>query len=175
MLLFSVIVNFGIEQLVIREVSSDKRQARKYFGNFFMTELLLAAVVFIVLAGVAYLRHFEPIIMEAVLVLGFGMFLNALSVPHTAILSAYEDMHILAVVNFLDTLLNVVLIALAITFHFSIVFLALVQIGMGIMHWLVYQPILKRYLPGCGPWTSCASLTSSWCAKCWQLRCRSEF
>jgi len=145
--LFSVAVDFGIQQLVIKRVSENKSEAKKYLGNFFAVEFLLALLIYALLLGIVFVRHVDPIVFETIAVIGLGMFINALTIPHTAIISAYEDMHLLAVVNFFDTLINVSVMALTILLHKGIVFLAIVQALMGVMHWLVYSRIIHRYVP----------------------------
>jgi len=144
--LFSVVVDFGIQQLVIKKVSEAKNEAQKYLGNFFAVEFFLALFIYALLLTIIYFRHVDPIVFRTIAVVGLGMFLNALTIPHTAIISAYEDMHLLAVVNFCDTLINVSVMALTILLHRGIVLLGIVQILMAIMHWLVYSRIIKRYV-----------------------------
>lgn len=146
-MLFSVAVDFGIQELVIKKVSEAKEEAKKYLGNFFAVEFFLALFLYALLVLILRVRHIEPIVFEAVLVIGLGMFLNALTIPHTAIISAYQDMHLIAVVNFCDTLINVSVMALTILLHKGIVFLAIVQAVMGVMHWIVYSRVIRRYVP----------------------------
>lgn len=145
--LFSIVVDFGISQLVIKKVSENTEEAKKYLGNFFAVEIILALVIYIVLGLIPVLRGYEPIVRYAILVTGFGMFLNALSIPYAAIISAYQDMHKIAVVNFFDSVINVALMLLVITLHRSIVFLCMVQMFMGIMHLVVYYFLIKKYVP----------------------------
>ena len=146
-MLFSVVVDFGIQQMVIKRVSEQKEESKRYLGNFFAVEFFVALAVFGILAVVALFIEHDPIVRNAILVAGFGMFLNALSNPFMAIISAHEDMHIIAVVNFLDSLINVGVMFAAIIFHQYIVFLAIVQALMGIMHMIVYSRAIKRYVP----------------------------
>lgn len=145
-MLFSVVVDFGIQQLVIKKVSEQKELSKKYLGNFFAVELLLAIAVYAVLAIIAVENNYDPIVRNAILVGGLGMFLNALSIPFTAIISAHEDMHILAVVNFCDSIINVGLMFVTILFHKSIMVLSMVTLLMAIMHLIVYRIVIKRYV-----------------------------
>src|SRR6266481_2744700 len=145
--LFAVAVDFGIEQLVIKKVSENKEDAEKYLGNFFATEFILALVVYAAILLVAHFNHYDPLVQKTIAIIGLGTFINALTIPHTAIISAFEDMHILATVNFFDSVINVSVMFAVILLHQSIAFLAIVQELFGIMHLLVYSRIIKRYVP----------------------------
>ena len=145
-MLFSVVVDFGIQQLVIKKVSENKAEAKRYLGNFFAVEFFLALFIYILLLAIIFLTNHDATVQRAVLVIGFGMFLNALTIPHTAIISAFEDMHTLAVVNFFDTIINVGIMALTIFLKRGIVFLGVVQAVMGIMHLLIYSRIIRKYV-----------------------------
>lgn len=150
-MLFSIVVDFGIQQLVIKKVSENLEESKKYLANFFAIEVLLALVVYTLLVGIAYLNHYDNLVFSAIVVAGFGMFLNALSIPYTAIISAHQDMHKIALVNFFDSVINVALMFSAIIFHRSIVFLATVQVFMGIMHLAVYNVMIRKYISGLNP------------------------
>ncbi len=145
-MLFSIVVDFGIQQLVIKKVSENPEESKKYLGNFFAVEVLLAAVVYAILIGVAIFQHYDAVVFGAIAVAGFGMFLNALTIPYTAIISAHQDMQKIAAVNFFDSVINVSIMFLAIIFHRSIVFLATVQVFMGLMHFVVYSRMIKKYI-----------------------------
>lgn len=145
-MLFSVVVDFGIQQLVIKKVSEQKELSKKYLGNFFAVEMILAIIVYAILATIAILNHYDPIVRNAILIAGFGMLLNALTIPFTAIISAHEDMHVLAVVNFFDSVINVGLMFATILLHKSILVLSLVTVVMAVMHLIVYRIIIRKYV-----------------------------
>ncbi len=151
-MLFSVVVDFGIQQLVIKKVSENKEEAQKYLGNFFAVELILAILIFVLLSGIAYLNHYDSAVFHAILLAGLGMVINALTIPFTAIISAHEDMHVLAVVNFFDSVINVVIIFCAIYFGKGIVFLASVQLANALMHIAVYNFLIRRYVKHTDLW-----------------------
>lgn len=150
--LFGVVVDFGIQQMVIKKVSEHKDEAKNYLGHFFAVEFFLAAFVYVLLFLVAKINHYEPVVLQAIIVAGFGMFLNALSIPFTAVISAFEDMHIIAIVNFFDSVINVSVMFAAILAHRYIVFLAIVQGLMGIMHIFVYNRVIRKYVPKLELW-----------------------
>jgi O-antigen/teichoic acid export membrane protein len=146
-MLFSVVVDLGIQQLVIKKVSEDNSLAKKYLGNFFAVEFVLALLLWGIMIAIAFAAGYEPGVRNAIILCGFGMFLNALSTPHTAIISAHQDMHKIAAVNFLDSVVNVsVMFAAIITGH-HVVFLCMVMAINGILHALIYNRLIKKYVP----------------------------
>ncbi len=145
-MLFSVIVDFGIEQLVIKKVSENTEMAKKYLGNFFAVEFVLALFLWLVMIAIALLVHYEPGVRNAIILGGFGMFLNALTIPHTSILSAHQDMGIIAGINFLDSMVNVGVMFAAILTGHHVVFLVMVTAINGAIHMLLYNHLIKRYV-----------------------------
>jgi O-antigen/teichoic acid export membrane protein len=152
-MIFAVVVDFGIQQMVIKKVSEHREESKKYLGNFFAVEFFLALGIYILLAVIAFFVNTDKIVFYAILVTGLGTFMNALTIPHTAILSAHEDMHVIAYVNFFDSVINVAVMFAAIVFHKYIVFLALTQILMAILHWIVYTSLIHKYVPKPELWT----------------------
>jgi O-antigen/teichoic acid export membrane protein len=145
-MLFAVVVDFGIQQMVIKKVSEDNQHAKKYLGNFFAVEFFLALFIYALLLGIIFLTKPDIEVQRAIIVIGFGMFLNALTIPHTAIISAHEDMHILAAINFLDSVINVSIMLLVVFLHKGIILLASVQAIMGLMHIIAYNIFIKKYV-----------------------------
>ncbi len=145
--LFSVVVDFGIQQYVIKKVSEHPEESEKYLGNFFATEIVVSIVVYAIMAAVAVFAHYDRIVMEGILTAGFGMVLCALSDPFTSILSGHQEMRKIALVNFCDSVINVSVMAVTIIFHGSVLLLVTVQIWMGILHLLVYTRLIRKYVP----------------------------
>src|SRR6478672_7396966 len=44
--LFGVVIDFGIQQYIIKKISEDRTQAKRYFQNFFAVELVLILIVY---------------------------------------------------------------------------------------------------------------------------------
>ena len=145
--LFSVVVDFGIQQYVIKKVSEHPEDSEKYLGNFFATEIVVSVVIYLIMALVATFAHYDRIVTQGILTCGFGMVLCALSDPFTSILSGHQEMRKIAVVNFFDSVINVSVMAITILLHRSVLFLVTVQIWMGIMHLIVYFQLIKKHVP----------------------------
>ncbi len=146
-LLFSTVVDFGIQQLITKKISEDPVNVKEYFQEFFSFEVVAATVLYACLVGVAYLRHFEPTVFAAVAIAGLGMVANSLCYPFMAIMAAFQDIKKVALINFLNSVVNICVIFLAIIFHHGIVFLAFIQLAFGILDLILYRVFVTKHLP----------------------------
>ncbi len=144
--IFGVLVDLGVSQLVVKKVAEDPGLARKYFYNFFAAEILLASITYAAMVGFVSLRGVEPVLVKAVFIAGAGVFLYGLTLPYLSILSAFQDMKKVAVVNFLGPLTNACMILSAIYFKQGIPFLAMQQVVFGLTALLVYSIYIRPYI-----------------------------
>lgn len=145
--IFGVIADLGISQYVTKKIAEDTNQAKKYFHNFMAAELVLAVIIYSGLVVFILLGGQDPVVRQALAVAGIGLLLYGLTIPFLTVLSAFQDMRRVAVVNFLASLVNVCVIFAAIWFEKSIVFLATQQIIFGALALILYSRFLKRYIP----------------------------
>jgi O-antigen/teichoic acid export membrane protein len=75
------------------------------------------------------------------------MFMNALTYPFLSVMAAFQDMKKVALINFLNSVVNISIIFAAIIFHRYIVFLASVQVVFGILDLILYRQFVKKHLP----------------------------
>ena len=61
-------------------------------------------------------------------------------------MAAFQDLKKVALINFLNSLVNVSIIFAAIIFHRYIVFLASVQVIFGILDLIFYRSFVKKYI-----------------------------
>jgi O-antigen/teichoic acid export membrane protein len=146
-LLFSTVVDFGIQQFITKKISEDPANAKTYFQEFFSFETLAALLLYTVLLAVAFFRHYDRVVFEAIIVTGLGMFMNALTYPFLSVMAAFQDMKKVALINFLNSVVNISIIFAAIIFHRYIVFLASVQVIFGILDLILYRQFVKKHLP----------------------------
>jgi O-antigen/teichoic acid export membrane protein len=146
-LLFSTVVDFGIQQFITKKISEDPENTKTYFQEFFSFETLAAILLYAVLMSVAYFRHYDKVVFEAIAITGLGMVANALTYPFLAVMAAFQDLKKVALINFLNSLVNIGIIFAAIIFHRYIVFLASVQVIFGILDLILYRQFVKKHLP----------------------------
>jgi O-antigen/teichoic acid export membrane protein len=146
-LIFSIIVDFGIQQFVTKQIAEKPQEAKTYFQNFFTFEIIVALLLYGLLLLIAHFRHYDVVVIQAISVAGLGMVANALTYPFLAVMAAFQDLRKVALINFLNSLVNISVIFAAIIFHRYIVFLASVQLVFGILDLILYRIFVKKHLP----------------------------
>lgn len=146
-LIFSTLVDFGVQQFIIKRMSEDGANLKKYFHNFLVFESVVALGLYLILLGIAYFRHYDPVVFQAVAVTGLGMAANALAYPFLSVMTARQDLKKVALINFLNSLVNISVIFLAIWLKRYIVFLASIQLIFGIMDLALYRIFISKHLP----------------------------
>lgn len=147
---FDILINFGLNTLVTREVAKEPAQANRYLINSIVARLGIWGLSLPLLALFALFRAFtKP--LEAATLWAIGLFLVGLlpsniSASLAAIFNAYERMETPAAVTTLTTLLKVCLGTVALFVGGGYVGLALVSIVVNIITLGVLYALLRRLL-----------------------------
>lgn len=149
-LIFSTVVDFGIQQFITKKMSENPERTREYFYNFISFEIVVAGLLYVFLVLIAFFRHQDSAVFYGVCLAGLGMVANALTYPYLSVLAAHQDLRKVAWINFLNSCVNVSVIFTAIAFGKSIVFLASVQLIFGVLDIILYRQLVKKYLPNLG-------------------------
>lgn len=145
--IFGIIVDFGIQQYVTKKISEDPSKAKQYFHNFLAVEVVLVILIYGAIAGVGWLGHYELPVFKAILVAGLGTALNGLTYPFLSVMSSFYDLRKVAVINFINSVINVGIIFSAIYFGFGIVFLASNQVIFALLGLFLYYQFIKKHIP----------------------------
>lgn len=145
--LFGVIIDLGISQYITKRISEDKEKAPHYFRAFLAAEIILALTVYGLMMSYILLRGSETVIIHAGIIAGGGLFFYGLSVPFLSVMSAFQDLKRVAIINFLAPVINTILIFTAIHFHLGIVFLSGHQLAFGITGLILYHQFVRKYIP----------------------------
>lgn len=145
-MIFSTLVDFGVQQFIIKKISEDASQAKRYFQSFFAFEATAAFLLYGALLAVAWASGYDRTVLAGVAVAGLGMVANALCYPFLAVMSSFQDLRRVAFINFLNSLVNVSVIALVIWFGRGIVFLAGTQLAFGLLDLVLYRAFIRRHL-----------------------------
>lgn len=145
-MLFSTVVDFGIQQFITKKISEEPERTKEYFQEFFNFEMIVAIALYVLLVGIAYFSHFDTTVFVAICIAGSGMVLNALCYPFMAVMAANQDIKKVSLINFLNSFVNITIIFLTIIFHKSIIFLACVQPVFGILDLILYRYFIKKHL-----------------------------
>lgn len=142
--IFSLLADLGVTRYVIKKISEDKSAVPLLVGNFFIVQFFLSLVVVGVFFALPRLLHFDEAITHAMWVAGLGLFAGSLAAPLSAVVQAYERIHVVAGVNFINTLINASWMAAAIIFRLDIVFLFAVFIAVGLLDIAIYYRYSRR-------------------------------
>jgi len=155
--LFDIISNFGLNLLIIRDVSQDKSQASRYllnttvlrFGTGAMAALPIA--IYLVAAG----RTTNPPTADEVMAIALimlGMVISGMAGGVTGLFYVYEKAEIPAALTTATTILKVSLGAMALLTGFGFVGLAGVSIVVNIFTLAALTLLAFRHFELPGPW-----------------------
>ena len=144
--LFGVVIDFGIQQYIIKKISEDRSKAKKYFHNFLAVEVVLAALVYGAMVSFAVYSGYEPIVLKAIMVAGLGVALHGLTYPFLSVITAFYDLKKAAFLNFLGSVINFAVIFLTIWTAGSIVMLTLQQVIYSSIAVIVYYFLVQKHI-----------------------------
>lgn len=142
--IFSLFVDLGMSQLVIKKISEDQEHASKYLSNYFAIQAVLAFVFGLIMAGFVALGDYPHEVRNALYVASFALFLSSLSLPFKSIINGFQKLTIIAKVNFVNSMVNAGMMALAIIYRQDIFFLAFISVAVSVVDLLVYSVITHR-------------------------------
>ncbi len=152
--IFGVIIDFGLQQFIIKKISEEPTRAKYYLQNFFAVEVVLATVVYALMMAIAFGNGYEPVVMGAIAVSGLGFVFAGLTYPYLAVMSAHQDLKKVALINFMNSMVNVVIITLTIVLGKYIVFLVSNQLIFGIIGLFLYRRFVRVYIPRAEIWNA---------------------
>lgn len=141
---FAYFVDLGMQQLVIKKMSENKDEAGKYLSNYFGIQFILGLAFAAIMIGIVLSANYPQIVQRALLITSAGLFLSSMTMPFMAVINAFERFKIIAVVNFINAMLNAGMMILAIATHQSILFLAFIPFIVSAFDILVYSVIVHR-------------------------------
>jgi O-antigen/teichoic acid export membrane protein len=144
LMIANIFVDLGMQQLIIKKVSENLSEAKWYLSNYFGIQFLLGFGFMLVLDAIAITSHYPEIVKNALYVTGLSLFISSLTYPFMAIINAYQRLHIIAIVNFINSMINVGMILLTIHLHKNIFFLSFVNLFAAVVDLIIYVYIVNR-------------------------------
>ncbi len=144
--LFGVIIDFGIQQYIIKKMSEDKSRVKEYFHNFLAVEVLLVILVFSAMTIIAKANGYEPIVFQAIVVAGIGIVLTGLTYPFLSVLSSFYDLRKVAALNLLSSAVNAGMIYVTIATGHGIVLLVFQQIIYAVLALIIYYYFVQKHI-----------------------------
>ncbi|MBK8984923.1 MAG: oligosaccharide flippase family protein [Chloroflexi bacterium] len=155
--IFEIVANFGLDILLVREVSQDRQRASSYLLN---TSILRVLAAFVAAAPVAALvlganlfsNPFTPAEIAAIIFIMLGMLFSGMSKGVTGLFYVYEKAEIPAAMTTLTTILRVGLGVAVLLLGFGFVGLAAVSIAINIVTLTILAILARRNFALPGPW-----------------------
>ena len=147
---FDILINFGLNTLVTRDVARDHAHASRYLANTVLLRggLWAASIpILLLFFGVRHLtRPLEPATILAICLFWVGLLPSNVAASLAAIFTAYERMEVPAAITTVTTLLRVTLGTVALVLAMGYVGLAAVSILVNIITLIVLYAQLSRHL-----------------------------
>jgi O-antigen/teichoic acid export membrane protein len=119
--IFSILADFGLQQITVRDVSKNKALALKYITNVSLLKLILAIVTYGLIALTVNLLGYPLETVQVVYLLGLSVVFSAISAVMFAISQAYERMELQAIGQIISTLISVCVAIVAVKCQWSLV------------------------------------------------------
>lgn len=156
--IFEIIANYGLNILLIRDVSRDRKIAGHFLFNSSLLRLVTAVVAalpifaYIMLTG-SGTNPLSPAEIAAILFIMVGMVLSGLALGVSGLFYVYEEAEIPAAMSTVTTILKVALGVAVLLAGFSFVGLAAVSIIVNLITLVVISIIAFGRFNLRGPWT----------------------
>jgi O-antigen/teichoic acid export membrane protein len=154
---FEIISNFGLNTLIIRDVSQEKGRASYYLLNTIVlrmgTSIVASVPVFLYLVAVGLGdQPLGPDAVAAILLLMVGMLFSGAGQSFTGLFYAFEVAEIPAAIATVTTILKVAFGVIALLLGYGFVGLAAVSIVVNLVTLLILAGAALRNFPLRGPW-----------------------
>ncbi|ADZ09114.1 polysaccharide biosynthesis protein [Methanobacterium lacus] len=109
-MLFSIITDLGISQMIIREIARDKDSTNKYMSNALIIKLVMSIVTIGLIAVTINLLNYPPLMVTIVYLFGIYTIFTSFSQTFVSVFQAFEKMEYS---NLILILGNIILIPIA--------------------------------------------------------------
>jgi O-antigen/teichoic acid export membrane protein len=141
---FAFFVDLGIQQLVIKKISENREEASRYLTNYLGIQFLLGLGFVLIMSAVVLSANYPPLVERALFITAAGMFLSSMTMPFMAVINAFERFKIIAIVNFINAMINATMMIIAFTTHRGIYFLAFIPVVVSVFDILVYSFLVRK-------------------------------
>lgn len=156
--IFEIIANYGLNILLIRDVSQDRRQAGQFLFNSSVLRLLTALIAMLPIAGYIFVtargpNPLSPAEITAIIFMMIGMVFSGLSLGVSGLFYVHEQAEVPAAMSTVTTILKVGLGVVALLVGTGFVGLSAVSIIVNLVTLLLLAALAFRRFDLGGPWT----------------------
>lgn len=131
--LFIIFADFGISNLIIRELARNKELTNGYLSNVSLIKLLLSFLAFGLIAVTINLMDYPQDTTYAVYLFGIYMILTSFALTYRSIFQAFEKMEYHAIVMIIEKLIIFTLVLFVLFSGYGLIELAYVYVFAGIV------------------------------------------
>lgn len=118
--IFSIFTDFGLNNLLIRELARDKLLTIKYVKNFFSIKIIFALITMIIIISSINLLNYPKNVVYVVYVIAFYLLFNTFSQMFYSIFQAHEKMEYQTIGQIINGILLLMGVFFAINYKFSV-------------------------------------------------------
>lgn len=156
--LFEIVANYGLNILLIRDVSQDRSQAGRFLLNSSVLRMFTAVVAALPIVAYVVMTSQGPNPLSsaeitAIFLMMIGMIFSGLALGVSGLFYVHEEAEIPAAISTVSTILKVALGVAVLLAGFSFVGLAAVSIAVNVVTLILLVILALRRFELHGPWT----------------------
>jgi len=141
--LLIILVNFGLSQLITRDVAVDRGKTESYTSNSLLLRGLLSFIFAAVVVLITYILKYPVDTVKIIYIYGFAYVFDNLSDVIFSIFIAYEKMEYTAVLNVGRDIFNILFSMLGIFLKADLVFLVFISALASFLKWILSMIVLR--------------------------------
>lgn len=141
----AAIGDFGLSQVLIREVAKNNSQAKKLVANTISIRLIIAVCLLLILIMVLSLISLPASTKFFILLFSIPILPNAVSLSFNSLFNAYERLRITAIVSVALSLLSLISIIIVLYAGFGLLGVALISIFISLLSLILLFLLTKKY------------------------------
>ena len=132
-IIFGILADLGLSQLMVRELSRDKSLASKYLGNTIVMKIIASIITFLLIILIVNLIHETINNTIVIYLIALSVLINSFSQIFYSVFQSYEKMEFLAIGGVLSSILLLSITLIAIYYKFDVVFFAFIYLLVSII------------------------------------------
>jgi O-antigen/teichoic acid export membrane protein len=147
-IMFAMLVDLGINSLIIREVARDRKSASKYLTNVLLVKSVLGIVAFVLIFIVINLLGYPAELRFLVYAFGVYNILFQISEFLKSFFKAYELMHLDSLVRLTERVISTALALYMVYIGMSLMYVAYVFIVSAVLTMLIALVLVRKRIVG---------------------------
>jgi O-antigen/teichoic acid export membrane protein len=144
--IFSVVSNYGLDALFIKDVARDKNLTNLYFSTNVIIKALLSLLSMVVLLILIRYLNYPADTIKIIAIMSIALFFSSLSGTFTATFRAYEQMEYNAILSISRSLITLAGVIAVIKLNGTLTWIAILSVLSTVSLTLIGQHLINRKL-----------------------------